>query len=160
MFPSSSSWNRKKPRIPRASGGVSVAAMRRSKMERYSPRKRGCFSAEDRSAQRALVFPAQAGVFPWRRFGISSTPSIPRASGGVSIETVRCGLIAAVFPAQAGVFPMMAMRSVKATSIPRASGGVSGDGEKPYRVLEYSPRKRGCFRHVGAHADHGPEFPA
>ena len=49
--------------FPRASGGVSFRAARQFHLQRFSPRKRGCFWKSYPRHLAHIVFPAQAGVF-------------------------------------------------------------------------------------------------
>ena len=48
-----------------------------------------------------------------------------------------------VFPAQAGVIPYSVINPPPTAGIPRASGGDPGSLDVFYKIVEYSPRKRG-----------------
>ena len=90
--------------LPRASGGVSAFAVSTAKAMRSSPRKRGCFRPSRSTDHAAMVFPAQAGVFPKARTrGTSFRRSSPRKRGCFLMDRVGVSR-EAVFPAQAGVF--------------------------------------------------------
>ena len=92
----------------------------------FSPRPRGCFSSSPEEPPPPEVFPAPAGVFPWKKNVKQKYRCFPRARGGVSgaarlprnsslfsprprgcflkyWRDVRDGK---VFPAPAGVFPL------------------------------------------------------
>ena len=106
--------------------------------------------------------------------------SIPRASGGVSgtsssvgggtgysprkrgcfLEVIDQSRNTIVFPAQAGVFPMVRMGRRRTTRIPRASGGVSDMTRAEFFWIQYSPRKRGCFRQNRSEQTPDHVFPA
>ena len=75
--------------LPRASGGVSRQADSLLSSLLSSPRKRGCFRPSRSTDHAAMVFPAQAGVFPTGGRLMSESLSLPRASGGVSLMSVR-----------------------------------------------------------------------
>ena len=90
--------------IPRASGGVSERVQWAVAISVYSPRKRGCFHRLHASSRASEVFPAQAGVFPIRCRGRSSSKCIPRASGGVSVCGSPLGSISQYSPRKRGCF--------------------------------------------------------
>ena len=68
----------------RASGGVSNSCRGLLRTTLFSPRKRRCFQCEVASTPKALVFSAQAEVFPTLfTFSVNGLRFL-RASGGVS----------------------------------------------------------------------------
>ena len=75
-------------RLPRVCGGVSFDPRWRCHVLRSSPRMRGCFPREERSAVRGRVFPAYAGVFRWLGFCTTAGISLPRVCGGVSVSGI------------------------------------------------------------------------
>ena len=146
VFPTAASSSGRSIRIPRASGGVSLAQFVLGTLSLYSPRKRGCFHNPLEDVSRVFVFPAQAGVFLRRFLSVRAHQSYsPRKRGCFSLP-FREGSARMVFPAQAGVFPTRWFGLRSATSIPRASGGVSGYSMTSSGRSPYSPRKRGCFQ--------------
>ena len=136
-----------------------------------SPRKRGCFWNKANSLPYAVVFPAQAGVFPDLSSLLCLTQGLPRASGGVSeafwlrfilCESsprkrgcfVHCGVLLGlrvVFPAQAGVFPQRLRPQPAFRRLPRASGGVSGK-VRPRCLSTSLPRASGGVSLLPLHA--------
>ena len=139
VFPSDRTLFAPRRCIPRASGGVSIRRISTEWAEKYSPRKRGCFQDHRKHEQPPHVFPAQAGCFD---------PSQPAVADGL------------VFPAQAGVFPSRCPCRQPIHRIPRASGGVSQYGKTAKVMLQYSPRKRGCFSAFVEDVGAGGVFPA
>ena len=111
--------------LPRASGGVSIFHPGKKFRILSSPRKRGCFHSRLFQAAPPSVFPAQAGVFLAAFFGYEDARSLPRASGGVSMD-IAAGLS-------------------QSLSSPRKRGCFSTCGAHCSRA-ESSPRKRGCFQ--------------
>ena len=131
VFPSAASAPNGRRSIPRASGGVSKITestnSRRMYSPRkrgvsthlspplqtgwYSPRKRGCFRHGARAANRFIVFPAQAGVFPSTARPRRSCFSIPRASGGVSQLSSKTWAQVAYSPRKRGCFRIGISRS-------------------------------------------------
>ena len=114
--------------FPRASGDVPSLSCKRRRGTGFSPRERGC---SDRCWPRPCikrVFPARAGMFRSMGAESLSPDSFPRASGDVpqlpALKTVRVF----VFPARAGMFHQVLFHQ------PRA--------------YLFSPRERGCSRHV------------
>ena len=167
VFPAARTVCRLRSRLPRASGGVSGFKTRNEVRQLSSPRKRGCFRSCHGRRRWRLVFPAQAGVFPFGPVSLHTSGSLPRASGGVSDHLPsflrigpssprkrgcfhlarNLGFCESVFPAQAGVFPSPLDHSESALGLPRASGGVSVYSVFDAKRAASSPRKRGCFWH-------------
>ena len=151
--------------FPRTSGGVSVRMDRFGNKTMFSPHQRGCFFFCIFIHFLCKVFPAPAGVFPYKCNRSDADTSFPRTSGGVSrtlvhprevfrfsphqrgcFHTIQYLMhLAKVFPAPAGVFrEFFRIRSV-VNSFPRTSGGVSLDGRELARAVLFSPHQRGCF---------------
>ena len=126
-------------RLPRASGGVSVASEANGKSTKSSPRQRGCFYDVKNQPPKNFVFPAPAGVFR------------------PLVEEVQ---VHGVFPAPAGVFPPDDEVYEAEEGLPRASGGVSPRGEERLRGRRSSPRQRGCFLLKGCIIRFRRVFPA
>ena len=87
VFRSRESTEPRPVRLPRASGGVSQLRVFATLVQLSSPRKRGCFYRLPLWTAAAIVFPAQAGVFPADVRRDPADGCLPRASGGVS---TRC----------------------------------------------------------------------
>ena len=127
-----------------------------------SPRKRGCFCGLRAGRYLVVVFPAQAGVFPYNLEPKDVLHSLPRASGGVSRTRYRlpgyrrssprkrgcfCGYyyplgLFWVFPAQAGVFLLVSA----CISLPRvfpAQAGVFLDKRELAEFAGCLPRASG-----------------
>ena len=160
VFPSPLDHSESALGLPRASGGVSVYSVFDAKRAASSPRKRGCFRHAARREVEEMVFPAQAGVFPYRLRPARLPACLPRASGGVSDTGAQITDHAYVFPAQAGVFPIPAIEPNAGLSLPRASGGVSSVGLSSERTNKSSPRKRGCFHWIAGRPTADAVFPA
>lgn len=166
--------------LPRASGGVSTTDRSSRSNCGSSPRKRGCFLRRRRWLEHLSVFPAQAGVFLGQVDPMREAPSLPRASGGVSVAGPRRAACATssprkrgcfrhvwtvpdeqrVFPAQAGVFLYPGSLMMIHGGLPRASGGVSRKRPRRRRPCESSPRKRGCFQDAWIYVSDEQVFPA
>ena len=149
----------------RASGGVSWVRCFMESDEKFSPRKRRCFSSPSMSTAARAVFSAQAEVFPLRHSLAAVKRCFLRASGGVSLRwhqgqlqlsfsprKRRCFLkhrvcikIVVVFSAQAEVFLFDDPVKEGAKSFLRASGGVSTAPTAAKAAAAFSPRKRRCF---------------
>ena len=112
-------------RLPRASGGVSSAAVACHVNSASSPRKRGCFSPGPLRESAHGVFPAQAGVFPPSAKAQRKKSGLPRASGGVSEDAliIRDGIKSS--PRKRGCFRFGPQSSNHPCGLPRVSGGVS-----------------------------------
>ena len=166
MFPKASTSSSVLYSIPRVSGGVSRSARTFPDKTDYSPRQRGCFFSMPYAELRAMLFPASAGVFPASSRLVCGTATIPRVSGGVSVNfkcaweekhysprqrgcfhhSLASRLYRRLFPASAGVFPRSLRSGTPSLTIPRVSGGVSGDLPHEKQTPRYSPRQRGCFQ--------------
>ena len=73
--------------LPRAGGGVSLLKVIEGRYDVSSPRRRGCFLEKRTKESPAKVFPAQAGVFLFIDKDLSIVWGLPRAGGGVSINS-------------------------------------------------------------------------
>ncbi len=111
--------------LPRTRGGISNHRPRKNAPTGSSPHTRGYFLEHLTAAQKMLLFPAHAGVFPAYSSASSLTLSLPRTRGGISFRLARklceidssphtrgyflhCSyahLPHSLFPAHAGVFP-------------------------------------------------------
>ena len=129
----------------RASGGVSSRPSSSSQSPEFSPRKRRCFPLCYMPYSTLFVFSAQAEVFLFLDTLDDHNFSFLRASGGVSISTVRSSRrtrfsprkrrcfyrsrwnsdFKGVFSAQAEVFPFRVRYCHGYRRFLRASGGVS-----------------------------------
>ena len=146
--------------LPRASGGVSASHEVRRPKRQSSPRKRGCFSPLQVAKAVDFVFPAQAGVFPLFNVGRAPNSCLPRASGGVSVITIRNKANSESSPRKRGCFFASNLIGVIPIRLPRASGGVSARRFFRSRLRRSSPRKRGCFCTCGPYVSAGSVFPA
>jgi len=111
--------------LPRSCGGVSFICYHKMFFHWSSPLMRGCFSVVELDRRVSVVFPAHAGVFPWKESFDKQQDGLPRSCGGVS-KAFFAGNAAvqssplmrgcflrrwgeagggSVFPAHAGVFP-------------------------------------------------------
>ncbi len=70
--------------LPRASGGISKHSPDSATAATSSPRERGYFQALTRLSNRGYLFPARAGVFPFKQMVTNLQRALPRASGGIS----------------------------------------------------------------------------
>ena len=151
--------------LPRARGGISRGLWRNTENTISSPRTRGYFRGVGiRSSIRAL-FPAHAGVFPYRRGCHPLGSPLPRARGGSSATGQPSGIITTssprtrgyfwlgrtearhgcLFPAHAGVFPVAPSDRAACVPLPRARGGISVGKNVPAEFEASSPRTRGYF---------------
>ena len=151
--------------LPRLGGGVSWAPKKKSRFQRSSPPRRGCFHIAWPTGENAPVFPASAGVFPAAAFRTCGRQSLPRLGGGVSharllrlappasspprrgcfplaSKTIR---LPPVFPASAGVFPGDKHERCQNARLPRLGGGVSTSSFVAPSIEKSSPPRRGCF---------------
>ena len=151
--------------LPRLGGGVSWAPKKKSRFQRSSPPRRGCFHIAWPTGENAPVFPASAGVFPAAAFRTCGRQSLPRLGGGVSharllrlappasspprrgcfLETSMNAVKTRVFPASAGVFLQVRSWPPRSKSLPRLGGGVSSSENCIAPTLLSSPPRRGCF---------------
>ena len=165
--------------LPHASGGVSCPRWPWPGLTGSSPREWGCFCTCSRRTWIPSVFPTRVGVFPKKGTSFSITPSLPHASGGVSVpDHVWCvgcrssprewGCFSAprfhppprqVFPTRVGVFPWSEKRKFRKDSLPHASGGVSPPGSRGVTDALSSPREWGCFRALRPASRHSLVFP-
>ena len=125
-----------------------------------SPRKRGCFSSPVDGVGASVSLPrASGGVSVFEPFFLLDHRSSPRKRG-CFLHRCCCPSPVGVFPAQAGVFLAHNSGVHLAGCLPRASGGVSEMQVWPVRVIESSPRKRGCFRSADIRSATASVFPA
>ena len=166
--------------LPRIRGGVSDNVSLLGVRDKSSPHTRGCFRHRLGSHSPCRVFPAYAGVFPFRRSARPTSRSLPRIRGGVSTGRVRREVKkkssphtrgcfqesgqkvrrSGVFPAYAGVFPRRLRLTATLSSLPRIRGGVSFS--KRFEIANgwSSPHTRGCFSRYRLTGSHGVVFPA
>ena len=152
----------------------------RIRFEVSSPHTRGCFLHRAMRIHGQLVFPAYAGVFPFRHSARPTSRSLPRIRGGVSNPIQRLKSCVRVFPAYAGVFPSYklilngtpvfpayagvfptrpACRG-SADRLPRIRGGVSDATGSDALLVWSSPHTRGCFSPLSQGAGLFVVFPA
>ncbi len=154
------------PAPPRARGGVPRRPAWRGAGRASSPRTRGCSQGARAALRSRELLPAHAGVFPNPRAVSMSTPSPPRARGGVPADRGRAlwdlassprtrgcsqlpDLVAGagdLLPAHAGVFPAGRRSRPRRPAPPRARGGVPGGRPGAVVLGTSSPRTRGCSR--------------
>ena len=84
VFPSTHPTQQPRLPLPRASGGISKHSPDSATAATSSPRERGYFQALTRLSNRGYLFPARAGVFPFKQMVTNLQRALPRASGGIS----------------------------------------------------------------------------
>ena len=129
-------------------------------MNKFSPRKRRCFSLKSLCIRARSVFSAQAEVFLFSASGNAGATGFLRASGGVSESPKYLIDFLVVFSAQAEVFLSFVLIFAPCQSFLRASGGVSVHASRYDETLKFSPRKRRCFRHKGSYCSQTVVFSA
>ena len=89
------------------------------------------------------LFPACAGVNPWRRSPLRSVPPFPRLCGGdpIFFESTDYGKVFS--PPTRGVIPISARTSARSASFPRLCGGDPTDGTLYHEDTTFSPPVRG-----------------
>ena len=146
----------------------------------FSPRTRGCSWREVTQAQLTVVFPAHAGMFPFRLRPSEMMESFPRARGDVpersrkrqlwslfSPRTRGCSShqtisrnLPQVFPAHAGMFLSPNNFAKSTSSFPRARGDVPVSAQITIFRRGFSPRTRGCSEQVAQMTRQLKVFPA
>ena len=129
---------------------------------------RGCFRNNRSSQTSKKVLPAYAGMFPPRRLAFTVASRSPRVCGDVSkirertrsvtrfsprmrgcfLEQQIGPLQNIVLPAYAGMFPFRTWLKIRTVSSPRVCGDVSSNTAHVAARSAFSPRMRGCFRHL------------
>ena len=138
----------------------------------FSPRMRGCFPEVSNRKRKKPVLPAYAGMFPWFVVASVMTTCSPRVCGDVSSlssswteneefsprmrgcfrsKTDR-GICVEVLPAYAGMFLPSVMSAIISARSPRVCGDVSETIISINIGHVFSPRMRGCFRHIPRNA--------
>ena len=146
----------------------------------FSPRARGCSQHIVDDVDRALVFPACAGMFlratalgsyrarfPRVRGDVPGTAIVgafkqgfsPRARG-CSASSICKNFRWSVFPACAGMFLRPPTATPKALSFPRVRGDVPRQSRESANRTGFSPRARGCSPHAQITKHAGHVFPA
>ena len=129
-------------------------------MPESSPRTRGCSHCRSGATAGGCVFPAHAGVFPIRPASPLRRSSLPRARGGVPLESETEYQSLKVFPAHAGVFPCGRRILGGFSRLPRARGGVPLPVSGVSTIRQSSPRTRGCSQAPISSFTTGGVFPA
>ena len=119
-----------------------------------------------------FVLPAYAGMFPEKTLRIMIDSRSPRVCGDVSTKNYRVIMRTAfsprmrgcfrasgeitpkceVLPAYAGMFLACGRVKVALICSPRVCGDVSGSATVANEIRKFSPRMRGCFRHIPRNA--------
>ena len=89
------------------------------------------------------VFPARAGMIPFRFLPSAVSACIPRESGDDPYDNFIYADTDSVFPARAGMIRMALTTSSLEVGIPRESGDDPIDEVVIARLAPYSPRERG-----------------
>ncbi len=75
--------------LPRSGGGISIPDACKSITDSSSPLRRGYFQKAQQVPWKHRLFPAQAGVFPFRPLACWRRESLPRSGGGISCHPLR-----------------------------------------------------------------------
>ena len=140
--------------LPRARGGISVSAQMAEYQRFSSPRTRGYFRAQVVPVHRTPLFPAHAGVFPNSLAWSCSSASLPRARGGISMETIPLIRDVISSPRTRGYFHHAMGRRKRTPTLPRARGGISVFKALTHLDYSSSPRTRGYFREIQRRGDY------
>ncbi len=89
VFPSPTTTLLSTPPLPRSGGGISIQLGYIKSAVNSSPLRRGYFPLATSSCSRSALFPAQAGVFPYRAIRKCFVHSLPRSGGGISRHQAR-----------------------------------------------------------------------
>ena len=160
VFPNSLAWSCSSASLPRARGGISCPLLPRSVTSSSSPRTRGYFPPDQVPRPAGTLFPAHAGVFPGCRCIRTVRRTLPRARGGISMETIPLIRDVISSPRTRGYFHHAMGRRKRTPTLPRARGGISATGQPSGIITTSSPRTRGYFWLGRTEARHGCLFPA
>ena len=154
--------------FPHAGGDVSVDLRECEKEFTFSPRRWGCFRCRVGGNVVETVFPTQVGMFPTICHPFRFTLSFPHAGGDVSPMSFRLSALRSfsprrwgcfffvtatvggftVFPTQVGMFLKYLAMVQEGRRFPHAGGDVSKKLPFTDWMLEFSPRRWGCFRYL------------
>ncbi len=180
MVPHPARTTRRPGRVPRASGDGPFKNMSSIRLSTCSPRERGWSHQTRMRVPRLVVFPARAGMVPWRASLVQGGRGVPRASGdgpesshsadtrspcsprerGWSNRRAAWRATAGVFPARAGMVPPRRESSRRPRCVPRASGDGPQPQTAPADTALCSPRERGWSRSRADSQFRASVFPA
>jgi hypothetical protein len=166
--------------LPRTRGGISTVGLEDAVPLLSSPHARGYFRPRRGSCSARGLFPARAGVFPFRTARWGTHRTLPRTRGGISMRFAQSSRYffssphargyfrqdrgqpehQQLFPARAGVFPARRSRPARWRSLPRTRGGISMVVRETGKRYDSSPHARGYFRARRARWLPGRLFPA
>ena len=118
------------------------------------------FFTGDRTLLVNKCFPRASGDVPGSMPTALAANAFSPRERGCSFRIGPIWLVKGVFPARAGMFRSADTSPPKNTSFPRASGDVPEYVLHIARLVEFSPRERGCSGGVLAQLQVGLVFPA